>query len=71
MAAIDRLNTAVSDLQARLGEVSNGVNRALAEIDQLRNGSNPAVDAAAASVEGVNATLAAVRDQLNAAVPPA
>lgn len=70
MAAIDRLNTATAALQVVSGEVAGAVGRVITLVEDLQAGNSPTIEAAAVSVEGANALLATLRDQLNAKAPP-
>lgn len=69
MAAIDRLNAAVSVLTNRVGELGTSVDRVTAEIAKLQ-ASEPAIDAASANVEAITANVANALAKLDAAVPP-
>lgn len=70
MAALDRLNTALTSLNVNVARVASGVDRVADEIAKLRQ-SEPAVEAAAVNVEGVSALLATLGDKLDVTVPPA
>lgn len=69
MAAIDRLNAALTALNTNVGRLASGVDRAADEIAKLRV-NEPAVEAAAINVEGVNNLVNTLADKLDVAVPP-
>lgn len=69
MAAIDRLNAALATLNLNAARIASGVDRVADEIAKLRQ-SEPAVEAAAVNLEGVNNLLVTLGDKLDAAVPP-
>lgn len=69
MAAIDRLNAALTDLNTNAARLATGVDRVADEVAKLRQ-SEPAIEAAAVNVEGVNTLIKALADKNDVLVPP-
>lgn len=69
MAAIDRLNTALSALNLTVGRLATSVDRVVEEIAKLRT-NEPAIENAAVGLEALNGVLTDALGKLNVAVPP-